>query len=53
VLNGTKLKKVKDKTSFDSQSLGWYFDPTDHKGIVHIKTNKLNTNNQATVLLML
>lgn len=44
VLNGQKLKKTKDKASFDNQSAGWYFDPADRKGIIHIKTSPLATD---------
>lgn len=51
ILNGQKLKKGKDKNSFDSQSTGWYFDPDSHKGILHIKTSKLSTDLKTTLLV--
>jgi alpha-glucosidase (family GH31 glycosyl hydrolase) len=44
VLNGQKLKKTKDKASFDNQDAVWYFDPADRRGIVHIKTSPLSTD---------
>lgn len=47
MLNGQKLRKAKDKASFESQSTGWYFDPRDRKGIVHIKTSKLSTDTKS------
>jgi len=49
MLNGTKLKKAKDKSKFDEQMSGWYMDSSEKKGIIHIKTNPLSTDMTSTV----
>lgn len=48
-LNGKKLKRAKDKTKFGGQATGWYFDPADHKGLLHIKTGMLSTDETSVV----
>lgn len=50
-LNGKKLKPVKEKAKFDEQATGWYFDLADHKGILHIKTGVLSTDETSVVEL--
>ena len=37
-LNGKKIKASKTKEEFMTADQGWYFDPSDRKGVVHIKT---------------
>ena len=48
-LNGQKLKKAKDKARFNGLVCGWYYDPMDHQGILHIKTGLLSTDETSVV----
>jgi len=46
ILNGQKLRKMEDNADFEKAGSGWYFDPDDRKGIIHIKTSKLSTESK-------
>jgi alpha-glucosidase (family GH31 glycosyl hydrolase) len=51
VVQGNKLKKYKKAEDFNKADTGWYFDPEDKKGMVFIKTAKLSTDMDASVIL--
>ncbi len=40
VLNGRKLKHFKSRKKWESNGRGWYFDPHDRGGVVHVKTGQ-------------
>lgn len=42
-VNSKQLKAYVNKESFDKAAAGYYFDPNDKAGIVHIKTERLST----------
>ena len=51
-LNGKKLKKLKDKQSFDlAAGNDWFFDPLCQQGTVHIKTEKRPTGTKQLFLI--
>ncbi len=50
-LNGKKLEMAKNKGKFDKLKCGWYFDPADQKGILHIKANALSTDMDSAIEL--
>ncbi len=43
-LNGFKMDRRTDPVKLSSITSGWYFDPSDRKGLIHIKTPCLPTN---------
>ena len=47
--NQKALKSFSTKTDFDKAEKGWYFDPNDRKGIVHIKTGWLPTDKKSVL----
>ena len=51
VMNGQKLPKAKDRKEYELLDCGWYFDPDDHKGILHIKTSTVATNIKSVVIV--
>ncbi|KIO78111.1 glycoside hydrolase [Pedobacter lusitanus] len=50
-VNGKSVKGYKNKESFDKALTGYYFDPNDKTGTVHIKTATLSTSVTQQVFL--
>jgi alpha-glucosidase (family GH31 glycosyl hydrolase) len=50
-VQGKKLKKYKNADSFKTAADGWYFEPGNKKGILHVKTTRLSTNADAGIKL--
>lgn len=50
-LNGSKLKMAKSKQALAKMTTGWYFDPSDRSGMVHIKTGAVSTDQVTSVEL--
>ena len=46
-----KLKRLKNKTEFNTVKEGWYFDPSDRNGVIFIKTRKLAVVNKFAMKL--
>ncbi|MCR5183797.1 MAG: NPCBM/NEW2 domain-containing protein [Opitutales bacterium] len=40
LVNGEEIYKYSGAAAFENSQAGWYYDPADRKGIVHIKTKK-------------
>jgi len=49
IIGKNALKNYTTKSDFENAESGWFFDPNDRKGIVHIKTNWLTTDKKATI----
>lgn len=52
-LNGIKLKPCRNLEAFEKSTAGWYYDPTDRTGILHVKTGWEETDRQAEVAVQL
>jgi len=53
LLQGQKMKQQKSKASFDTSSSGWFYEPDNKNGILHIQTPDLSTDRQNTIQLRL
>lgn len=49
IMNGVKIERAKDKSSFDKNKIGWFFEPDVQHGIIHIKTATVSTNEKTTI----
>jgi len=49
LLQGQKIKRQKDRRSFDSSTSGWYYEPDNKNGVLHIKTPYLSTDKTAVI----
>jgi alpha-glucosidase (family GH31 glycosyl hydrolase) len=50
-VQGVKLKKYKKAEDFNKEVTGWYFNSDDKKGMIFMKTAKLSTNAEASIIL--
>jgi alpha-glucosidase (family GH31 glycosyl hydrolase) len=49
VINGKKLIKVKSEKDLAAIKSGWFFNPNSQKGILHIKTDRLQTGTTSSI----
>ena len=50
-LDGQKLVVLSNKAAYDAAQSGWFYDPADRGGVVHVKTPAVSTGRSATVTL--
>ncbi len=51
LVNGEEVYEYKTAAAFANSLTGWYYDPADRKGIVHIKTKKQSVRKALSVTI--
>jgi hypothetical protein len=44
LINGKKFRNLKRTDFIKTRKAGWYFDPDEQKGILHIRTGSISTD---------